>query len=402
MELYIFNPDADLALAHGGENYIAPTSARLMASDLALLPIWYAGEGNAVLASSAYNDVFLQQMSALCSLDVKLVTLPELPAYADALLVPWGWNPSFRRFMLQNGVPSHRLPSLEDLQSYRRMASRLCVADCLEAYRELSFCCGESHNLTDLSSCRAYVESLPRSVLKAPWSGSGKGLCWCGESFSEAIRGWCSRVLREQGCVVASPVYEKMADFALEFYSDGQGEVTFQGYSLFRTNGRGAYQGNFLVSELQAETCLTRFLPLENLVQVRSVTTAVLQRHFSAYAGFLGVDMMVCRSGEAFFIHPFVEVNLRMNMGLLACCLQRRLLHAESVGCFFIEYYPSSDALRMNHVRDGIETPPVMCDGRLLSGYLPLVPVTPSSRYRAFVKAFPDKVCFHCHSGLWP
>ena len=28
MKLYIFNPDADLALADGGDNYIAPAAAR--------------------------------------------------------------------------------------------------------------------------------------------------------------------------------------------------------------------------------------------------------------------------------------------------------------------------------------------------------------------------------------
>ncbi len=53
--LYIFNPEHDLALASGETNYMAPASARRMASELALLPMWYAEEGSAVLAPSAYN-----------------------------------------------------------------------------------------------------------------------------------------------------------------------------------------------------------------------------------------------------------------------------------------------------------------------------------------------------------
>ncbi len=36
MELYLFNPDSDLALANNETNYIAPASARRMAQDLAL------------------------------------------------------------------------------------------------------------------------------------------------------------------------------------------------------------------------------------------------------------------------------------------------------------------------------------------------------------------------------
>ena len=92
MKLYIFNPDADLALADGGDNYIAPAAARLMAGDLALLPVWYAGEVDGVWAPSAYNDSFLKRMRDSFALDARLVTYPELPDYADADVVPWGWN----------------------------------------------------------------------------------------------------------------------------------------------------------------------------------------------------------------------------------------------------------------------------------------------------------------------
>lgn len=171
---------------------------------------------------------------------------------------------------------------------------------------------------------------------------------------------------------------------------------------MFRTNGRGAYLGNFLVSEQQAEECLGRWVSLEALARIRGVTAMLLRRRLSGYSGFLGVDMMVCRSGETFLVHPCVEVNLRMNMGVLAGCLQRRVLHPESAGYFSIEYHPSSEALRASHIHDGAVAPPVIRDGRLLSGYLALVPLSPFSRYRAFVKAFPGMAHSHCHSGLWP
>ena len=84
MKLYLFNPDSDLALANNETNYIAPVSARRMAQDLALLPVWYADPYNAVLAPSAYNADFLKQMRELFPLQVQLATEPELPDYADA------------------------------------------------------------------------------------------------------------------------------------------------------------------------------------------------------------------------------------------------------------------------------------------------------------------------------
>lgn len=101
MELYLFNPDSDLALANNEANYIAPASARRMAQDMALLPIWYAAPGSAVLAPSAYNADFLKRMRELFGLQVQLATEPELPDYAEARIVPWGWNPAIRRFFLK-------------------------------------------------------------------------------------------------------------------------------------------------------------------------------------------------------------------------------------------------------------------------------------------------------------
>ena len=60
MELYLFNPDSDLALANNEANYIAPASARRMAQDMALLPIWYAAPGSAVLAAFRLQCGFLE------------------------------------------------------------------------------------------------------------------------------------------------------------------------------------------------------------------------------------------------------------------------------------------------------------------------------------------------------
>ena len=111
MKLYVFNPDADMALGNNEENYMAPATIRRMAEDLALLPIWYAQPGSGVLASSAYNADYLKQMQQLFRLDVHLVTEPELPDYADVRVMPWGWNPAIRKRMLKGGVLEKNLPT---------------------------------------------------------------------------------------------------------------------------------------------------------------------------------------------------------------------------------------------------------------------------------------------------
>ena len=57
-------------------------------------------------------------------------------------------------------------------------------------------------------------------MLKAPLSGSGKGLNWCKGIFTTFISGWCARVAASQGGVVGEPIYNKVEDFAMEFYAD--------------------------------------------------------------------------------------------------------------------------------------------------------------------------------------
>ena len=45
-EVYLFNPEHDLALAHGAHNYTAPPFARQFRHDLRLLPSWVAPAGS--------------------------------------------------------------------------------------------------------------------------------------------------------------------------------------------------------------------------------------------------------------------------------------------------------------------------------------------------------------------
>ena len=107
--LYIFNPDHDLALASGNVNYMPPASARQMAADLALLPVWYASPESAVLAPSAYNLDFLREMQQHLSLPVELMTEPEVALEENLKPMPWGWNPALRKRLQLLGVPESEL-----------------------------------------------------------------------------------------------------------------------------------------------------------------------------------------------------------------------------------------------------------------------------------------------------
>lgn len=387
--LYIFNPEHDLALASGEANYMAPASARQMAADLALLPMWYAEKGAAVLAPSAYNLDFLKMMKELLGVDVQLVTEPEVRDVKAPVFSPWGWNASLRKRLLTLGAEPSALPSEEVLAAWRHYSHRSQAVVLLPKLRLSEYFCGESFYLNTLDACRSFVEGRKACLLKAPLSGSGKGLNWCKGVFTSFISGWCGRVVASQGGVVGEPIYNKVEDFAMEFYADGEGKVVFAGYSLFHTGGSGMYAGNDLLPDEKIVRKLSEYVPSEELSRLKGC----LEKELSAllgcsYRGYLGVDMMICQfpdEAPCYRIHPCVEINLRMNMGVVARLLTDRYLASEVEGRFQIAYYPSAGMALEEHRQMSASHPLCLEGGRISSGYLPLVPVTRQSRYRAFI-----------------
>lgn len=395
--LYIFNPEHDLALASGEANYMAPASARRMASELALLPMWYAEEGSAVLAPSAYNLDYVKKIQELLGLSVDLITEPELAIEQDLDIRPWGWDVALRKRLSVLGVDEVLLPSMGQLNDLREYSHRSKAVALLPELQLNEYFCGESYYLKTPEEWKRFVEGRKECLLKAPLSGSGKGLNWCKGIFTPFISGWCTRVAASQGGVIAEPIYNKVEDFAMEFYSDGAGELTFVGYSLFHTGKSGMYEGNRLLSNGAIRKQLAQYIPLEALMDLENCLKYRLSALVgTVYKGYLGVDMMICRFPEnekpVFRIHPCVEINLRMNMGVIARFLHDRYVRPGSTGRFVIDYHPSEGEALQEHERMSATYPLEIREGRVYSGYLPLVPVHRRSCYRAWIWVTPDNI----------
>ena len=395
--LYIFNPEHDLALASGETNYMAPASARRMASELALLPMWYAEEGSAVLAPSAYNLDYVKKMKDMLGVTVHLMTEPELADESPMEIRPWGWDVALRKRLSGLGVDEASLPSMEQLSCWREYSHRSKAVSLLPELWLNEHFCGESYYLKTPGEWKAFVEEREGCLLKAPLSGSGKGLNWCKGTFTPFISGWCARVAASQGGVIAEPIYNKVEDFAMEFYSNGTGEMTFTGYSLFHTGKSGMYEGNSLLSNETIRKQLSQYVPLEALTDLESHLKCKLSMLVGAvYKGYLGVDMMICRFPESekpvFRIHPCVEINLRMNMGIVARLLYDRYVHTDSTGNFRIEYHSSEGEALKEHERMLAAYPLEIREGKVYSGYLPLVPVHKRSCYQAWILVTPDSL----------
>ena len=136
---------------------------------------------------------------------------------------------------------------------------------------------------------------------------------------------------------MGEPFYDKVKDFAMEFQVTDEG-VRFAGYSLFEADARGIYKENLLASDEAIGTMLAEYVSDELLHRLQQVLSVELEACLGdAYRGYLGVDMMVVRKAGSYAVHPCVEVNLRMNMGVVSRLFFDRYVCREAVGRYVIE-----------------------------------------------------------------
>ncbi len=383
MKLYIFNPATDLALANNSENYMPSAKVKQMERDLEMLPLWYAEPGSTLLASSVADKEYTDKLHTHFGIDTTITTDPsKLPD--DTEVCPWGWNPTLRKHLINRGMSAHLLPTQEQIEEYRILSGRSYDTHILQQIGDNHF---EAIIADKVEECHEYATRNPRCIFKAPWSGSGKGLLWCFGKYDDKTEGWLNRVIKEQGYVIATPIYDKIQDLAIEYHSDGKGNITFVGYSLFTTNTKGAYSGNILQSTAMHRTEISQHIPLEELDNVDArLRKALSDIYGEKYRGYIGVDMIICRTDNGNRLHPCVEVNMRMNMGVVSTILAERYLANGVRGHFSIDYHPTNEALQESHRRMTEEYPLNINNRRILSGYMPLTPITANSNYIAYIK----------------
>ena len=387
MKLYIFNPDTDLALANNKENYMPPARVKQMTRELELLPLWYAENDSLILISSTHdNKEFTDNIKNLFG--IKADGIKDISQLKEKVEIsPWGWNIALRKQLLNKGLTSKELPTLQELSQYRELSGRDKDTEILHSLQPTKEFTAEIIN--KIEKCREYANKNPRCIFKAPWSGSGKGLLWCYGKYDDKSDGWCHRVIKEQGFVVATPIYEKLQDFATEYYSDGKGNISFVGYSLFRTNTKGAYQGNILQSEEQHRKTLSQYINLQKLdttdIQLREKLAST---YANSYKGYIGVDMIICRTNDGkTSLHPCVEINMRMNMGVLSTILANNFLSPNSRAIFSIEYHPKAEDLQHRFSQMNKNHPPIIENKKIVSGFIPLIPINKTNNYIAYITA---------------
>lgn len=329
MTLHIFNPEHDIALASGLSNFTAPHAGRQLRHDLGFLPSLWAANDDAVLvddiatAESAYRKlrVSVQRYGRTLPLKCHFVSSDKsLRELQHATLSPWGWDFALRALLLRRGMHA-QLPSEAAVETIRQLSHRRTAVWLLPQLR-IEGTVGESFECDSLEHVAQRTASYPKTILKAPWSSSGRGLRFVEHGKDTPnLTPWVHNLLAGQGSVMVEPYYNKVKDFGMEFMSDGKGRADYLGLSLFHTEN-GAYTGNILATEIVKRGYLTRYVSDLLLRSVQERICSILGTFFrDKYQGPFGVDMMVVANGDGFLLHPCVEINLRRTMGHVALTL---------------------------------------------------------------------------------
>ena len=384
MKLYVFNPDTDDALAVNSPYYMPSAAVAKMEEDLSLLPVWY-GDGGYAVGSCAGDDCYRLLIEGLSpAVDVS----PVLRG-ADEVSV-WGWDRAVVRRLAAAGLPAEVLPDEAFLDDCRRMASRETGIKLLSLLSACRGTGGRRHLVTDVKEIDRLGLPAAGGVAKKLWSSGGRGLCRFSLPLQGDKAGRISRWLRNTGAVICEPFYTKVTDFAMEFFRDVSGRVRFYGYSLFVNDKNCGYDYSLLLPDDKVEKILCRYVGGDVLDVVRETAVRVMPGMFDFdYTGYFGIDMMICRfdSKPCYRLHPCVEINLRMNMGVVAHGIYARWIATGSEGIFRVEHFSSAEQLQADHRMQKEVHPLTVRDGRIIEGYLPLTPITADSVYRAAVWA---------------
>ena len=397
--IHCFNPGHETAVLHASKQYQPAANQVKMQRELAFLPAWYAQPNDFVWIEEELTNAFRKDIQGL-DLHVKTITMHQLEENKNELsnqrIDLWGISPQsiyrFEKIDEQYGF-QWQLPVWKE--EFRRLGSRFTACDVLAGLME-GFPDLDKTLLPklvgDVSEIEKYVDSRPgKYLVKSPFSSSGRGLVWLlPGSLPRSERQIISGMLKKQSQVSIEKVLDKVLDFSMQFEIDAEQHIRFAGYSIFQTNEKGAYKNNFLAAQELLEKQITIFIDKEFLLKVRKELLNILQElYVPYYSGNLGVDMLVYKKNNEYRLHPCVEINMRKNMGYLAILLHHNYLHPKTQGYFQIDYDASSDGIVKKQSILKKQHPVVIENGRMVSGYFSLCPVTDANCYHAYLVCNP-------------
>lgn len=390
-DIYFFNPTSEPAIANGSSYYTPSAKLRKFESDLSYLPGWLGREQDQVILHGAPDPDFEFKMAQQGFRLPRFLNLqqvmkdPEWIQMPKERLLPWGWSPAvcqlfkpafssfsevFRHSVVAEWQPVHKmLYSRLTGIAIQRWILENYSADWLPDQSDIPVT-GET-----LQQIYTAVDRYQQSVVKTPWSSSGRGLLLFPNPDSrKKNEELLSGMLRQQDFVTIEPWHEKLTDLSFQF-EFCQGKLCYRGRTFFETDRKGRYKRTLLEDNPVLPEDVKSFLEEHTQKVVAMLSDALCQSDYSRlYNGWIGIDSMVYRSaGGGLKLWPVLEVNGRFTMGTLALKMREFLLPG-SKGHLEIYHSKTIDFQAFGRKRER-EMPLVLTGNRMVSGFLPLTPM---------------------------
>ena len=394
--IHYFNPGNETAILNGSKYYQPANNQLKMQEELAFLPAWYANPNDFIFVKNNFSIDFLQKLNQLKPI-AQAITLSDFihkkEKWNQQEVCFWGIAPNVihlfekinQEYNLDIQIPEWET-ELKELSS--RYSSHFILGKLIHAIPKIEkdILPVFFYSIDDLE--KQVISSQYKSVVKSPYSSSGRGLSWLPpKQLAQSERQIIGGMLKKQKTVSLEKALDKIFDFSAHFEISKNKTIHFIGYSLFETNNKGAYEKSLLFSQKEIEEKIRSFIDKTLIFDTINRLKKLLQERYSGfYSGNIGVDMMIYQSENTYKLHPCVEINMRKSMGYLAMQLQKNHIRDDSFGYFSIEYNKSSQDTYKQHIEMSNQFPLITENGLIKSGYLNLCPVTEDSNYHAYIK----------------
>jgi hypothetical protein len=403
-DVFYFNPTCELAVANGSFSYMPPRLLREFEQDCSVLPFVFGTSGDFVLTEKMPSKEFILKFTDVGFEMPEFCTLKELisgKTETIGSILPWGWSPAahfylkdlkekcsheFRESPVSNWKADHK-------SLFERITSLHFLADFLEQNPFDFFFDQEliGTKVTRIEEIENLLKTHIPLVLKAPMSSSGRGIQIIRkQTLTTSNRQWISGIFNQQKYLIAEPFLNKVMDFSLQFNISNDGPE-YLGYSVFETNSNGQYQSTLIHPEIERSGTSG----INSEMRTKIETTALLLKKalkdsvYDKHSGFLGIDAMIFREKEGLKIQPCIEINSRMNMGILTTQIEKKT-HVNTTGKFALFYGTRGEFKRFADNMT-LEHPLKIRNGKLSSGFISLVEPDAETQFGAYFSLTADR-----------
>lgn len=402
--VYYFNPTCELAVANGSFSYQPPLLLQQMEKDLATLPFVFCSETDFVLTENKPNEKFIENLSNAGFQVPHFSTQEELESMPDGSfneIIPWGWSPAthyklanlkekctdeFKNSPVFNWCEAHKM-------LYERATSLSLLNTLINSEPNKNLMPTEltGTKVCTINEIEYQLKIHKQLVVKAPLSSSGRGIQMIRKPELDRTRKqWISGIIKQQGYLVAEPYLKKKLDFSFQFKIKSKNEIDLLGISFFETNTSGQYQRTFLNIKpdiLNPTTKINQEKEIQIIAEL--IKNKLVNSIYSInYRGYIGIDAMIFEYQNQLFIHPCIEINCRMNMGILAKLLENKI-NRESSGKF--EIFHGDSQMLCSMINQNLASTQLISKSKIISGFLLLNEAKNNTRFSAYIKVVTPK-----------